>query len=103
MSRHMFGWSYPPGAAGDPNAPWNQDDGYCEICYRNVHECLCPECPVCGTCGDLRCYGPASSGAHGMEESNEQRASREKEEKVQAEALAAEEAYWAAHSTKEEE
>lgn len=20
----IFGWSYPPGAAGDPNAPWNQ-------------------------------------------------------------------------------
>lgn len=20
-----FGWSYPPGAANDPNAPWNQD------------------------------------------------------------------------------
>lgn len=20
-----FGWSYPAGAAGDPNAPWNQD------------------------------------------------------------------------------
>ena len=21
----IFGWSLPPGAAGDPNAPWNQD------------------------------------------------------------------------------
>jgi hypothetical protein len=21
-----FGWSYPPGAANDPNAPWNQDE-----------------------------------------------------------------------------
>ena len=21
----IFGWSYPPGAAGDPFAPWNQD------------------------------------------------------------------------------
>ncbi len=21
-----FGWSYPPGAAGDPNAPWNQEE-----------------------------------------------------------------------------
>jgi hypothetical protein len=26
MSRNPFGWSYPPGAANDPNAPWNQDD-----------------------------------------------------------------------------
>ena len=24
--RHPFGWSYPPGAENDPNAPYNQDD-----------------------------------------------------------------------------
>jgi hypothetical protein len=26
MSRHLFGWSYPPGAATDPNAPYNQQE-----------------------------------------------------------------------------
>ena len=26
MSRSMFGWSYPPGAANDPYAPWNQTE-----------------------------------------------------------------------------
>jgi hypothetical protein len=25
MSRSIFGWSYPPGAANDPYAPYNQD------------------------------------------------------------------------------
>ena len=29
-----FGWHYPPGAANDPNAPWNQPDP--------------PECNECG-------------------------------------------------------
>jgi hypothetical protein len=26
MSRSIFGWSYPPGAENDPNAPYNQPD-----------------------------------------------------------------------------
>lgn len=30
----IFGWSYPPGAEHDPNAPYNQED-------------LPEECPVC--------------------------------------------------------
>lgn len=25
FNERIYGWSYPPGAAGDPNAPWNQD------------------------------------------------------------------------------
>lgn len=25
-NQHTFGWSLPPGAAGDPNAPYNQQD-----------------------------------------------------------------------------
>jgi hypothetical protein len=56
MSRHPFGWSYPPGAENDPNAPWNQVDDYCEVCEKPVDRCRCPECPVCGVCGDPRCY-----------------------------------------------
>jgi hypothetical protein len=57
MSRRgMFGWSYPPGAASDPNAPWNQEDPPCDICKRDPFDCICPECPVCGACGDPLCY-----------------------------------------------
>lgn len=26
MTKHLFGWDYPPGAASDPNAPYNQTD-----------------------------------------------------------------------------
>lgn len=33
--RSKFGWHYPPGAANDPSAPWNQPEP--------------PECPECGS------------------------------------------------------
>ena len=62
-----FGWSYPPGAAGDPNAPWNQVEGPCEVCGKCVDECICPECPVCGEQGNGYCYRD-----HGIEKSDEQ-------------------------------
>lgn len=39
----LFGWSYPPGAASDPFAPYNQVDDYCERCEGLVDECTCPE------------------------------------------------------------
>jgi hypothetical protein len=35
MGRNIFGWDYPPGAEGDPNAPWNQrpdETQDCEDC-----------------------------------------------------------------------
>lgn len=56
MNRHPFGWSYPPGAEHDPNAPWNQVDDYCEVCEKPVDKCRCPECPVCKVHGDPKCY-----------------------------------------------
>jgi hypothetical protein len=57
MSRSKFGWSYPPGAANDPNAPYNQDDdGPCAVCCKCVTDCICPECPVCGETGNPKCY-----------------------------------------------
>lgn len=31
MSRNVFGWSYPPGAATDPNAPYNQVDNVTKL------------------------------------------------------------------------
>lgn len=56
--RHLFGWSLPPGAAGDPNAPWNQEYGPCQVCGQAEDDCVCPECPVCGAYGDSHCYRP---------------------------------------------
>ena len=61
VSRHMFGWSYPPGAANDPYAPWNQEDGPCAVCAKGVEDCICPECPACGETGNPSCY----TGGHG--------------------------------------
>lgn len=54
--KHLFGWSYPPGAASDPFAPWNQDESPCEVCGGGIDHCVCPECPVCGSVGDIDCY-----------------------------------------------
>jgi hypothetical protein len=53
----IFGWSYPPGAANDPNAPYNQtDDGPCDVCGKAIDDCICPECDVCGETGNTECY-----------------------------------------------
>ena|SRR5262245_53047365 len=60
----QFGWSYPPGAANDPNAPWNQVDGPCEVCMRPTDDCICPECPVCQGQGDPACYPELGSLTH---------------------------------------
>lgn len=73
MARNIFGWSYPPGAANDPNAPYNQDDdGPCAVCCNDVTDCVCPECPVCGSMGDPKCY----SEPHGLKLIREQAISR---------------------------
>ena len=54
----IFGWSYPPGAANDPNAPYNQIyDHPCQVCGQFESHCICPECPVCEAIGDPTCYG----------------------------------------------
>ena len=52
----IFGWSYPPGAATDPSAPYNQIDEPCGVCGQWESECVCPECPTCGAIGDPLCY-----------------------------------------------
>jgi hypothetical protein len=52
----IFGWSYPPGAASDPYAPYNQEEGPCDVCGNFVDDCICPECPECGSHGDEWCY-----------------------------------------------
>jgi hypothetical protein len=53
----IFGWSYPPGAANDPYAPYNQTGGICEVCGYGDTKCVCPECPKCGETGNPACYG----------------------------------------------
>lgn len=68
----IFGWSYPPGAAGDPTAPYNQEY-YCEVCGQHEDKCVCPECKECGTVGDPNCYKH-----HGMELNEEQILAKEK-------------------------
>jgi hypothetical protein len=73
MSRSIFGWSYPPGAANDPNAPYNQDDdGPCAVCCKCVTDCICPECPVCSETGNPKCYLEE----HGLKLTREQAISR---------------------------
>ena len=67
MSRSIFGWSYPPGAANDPNAPYNQDDPPCAVCGNFEAECICPECSTCGGIGDPNCYDH-----HGLVRNTEQ-------------------------------
>ena len=69
----MFGWSYPPGAANDPNAPWNQEDGPCAVCACDCADCICPECPTCGQMGDPDCYKK-----HGLKLTREQSITRQK-------------------------
>lgn len=76
--RNIFGWSYPPGAANDPNAPWNQTDQPCDICGKFPDDCICPECPSCGQIGELQCYDGFPAGApnnHGLVRTAEQIAS----------------------------
>lgn len=70
--RSIFDWSYPPGAASDPNAPWNQEDPPCEVCGSYIDSCVCPECTVCGSVGDPRC-----TTQHGQALTEAQKASME--------------------------
>lgn len=70
-----YGSNYPPGAAGDPNAPWNQVEGPCDVCGKNVDDCICPECPVCGEIGRVNCYEDFSETNHGLKMNQEQKVS----------------------------
>ena len=84
-----FGWSYPPGAALDPFAPYNQVDGPCAICGKSEDACICPECPVCHTNGADWCYRD-----HGLVRSPEQIASLAEAEAQWAKDAEAESAAW---------
>lgn len=65
----------------DPNGPWNQNEGPCDVCGLSVDDCICPVCPECGAQGDLNCYGQ-----HGLAISDEQRASKERADREAREA-----------------
>lgn len=80
MSRSIFGCYYPPGAANDPSAPYNQGDEPCEVCGNFPDDCICPECPKCGNCGDPTCYDTTSPHYHGLVRSSEQIESLAKKE-----------------------
>ena len=84
MGRSIFGWDYPPGAANDPRAPWNQEDGPCAVCGNDVDDCICPECPECGSHGDPDCYEK-----HGLTRSDAQIKSLAEREEQWAEDSAA--------------
>lgn len=104
--RSVFGWSYPPGAANDPSAPWNQEDGPCDVCGLSIDNgCVCKECPLCGSVGDPYCYDggtryvyspktgkatPRKRPGHGMARTPQQIAVRATAEKRWAEEVAAE-------------
>lgn len=73
-----FGYWYPPGAANDPNAPYNQDDPPCDICGQEIENCICPECSVCGQIGERQCYGELPGAeTHGLVRSGWQLALKE--------------------------
>lgn len=96
----IFGWSYPPGAAGDPSAPYNQEEGPCEVCGSAVDDCACADCPTCGCCGDPACYDKGGKHFHGLTASMAQlhgQAILEECYRAQAKADAAEGEYWRAH------
>ena len=82
----------------DPPA-WMTEDPPCEVCCKDVQDCICPECPVCGTAGDLICYAEPPVG-HGLTLSPEQMQSagearmREQKRREQDDACAAEMAAW---------
>ena len=88
-----FGWSYPPGAANDPYAPYNQTDEPCAICGKWPDDCICPECPVCGEQGNPRCYITDMEVNHGLIELEAQTKSRLKAEAQWAEDQAYREEY----------
>lgn len=85
----IFGWSYPPGAANDPNAPWNQEDPPCDVCGEFIENCVCPPCRVCGEYGDPRCYVE-----HGMRRTEMQKFMREVNERRWRDDAQAEADYW---------
>ncbi len=91
--RGIFGWSLPPGCG---TLPGEEPCPPCAMCGRDPEGddgCICVECPECGEVGAPDCYK-----AHGMVETDEQRAGRaalEETYRQQAEADKSEAEWWA--------
>ena len=52
----------------EPSDPAADADTCCQICGRDVEDCVCPECPACQVSGDPACilehgYGPIVTAA----------------------------------------
>ena len=98
MAHSKFGWSYPPGAANDPLAPYNQEGGPCEVCGQNPDgDCQCSECPIHKEAGNPACYPDCfwPRPWHILVPPNRKRASlHDAQGKTIAEELDAELAYW---------
>lgn len=82
----IFGWSYPPGCTG---TPYDDVFGECEVCGKDVDDCICPECPRCETVGDPRCYQN-----HGMIRTLAQITSRNEADKARADEVEAEKKFF---------
>lgn len=50
----MTGFNLPPGC-NVSDIPGNGDES-CQVCFRPIEICICPECSVCQTYGDPICY-----------------------------------------------
>lgn len=53
--RSIFGWDLPPGVT-NRMIEAQFEEGPCEVCFRHVDDCICPECPKCGDFGNPQCY-----------------------------------------------
>jgi hypothetical protein len=60
----IFGWSLPPGCS---TLPGEEQDGPCDVCGKELDDCICPECGECGDIGNPTCYVE-----HGLFKSQEQ-------------------------------
>lgn len=56
VGENKFGYTLPPGAAGDPNAPWKDREGKRKVLIYEVR------CPICGETDTVQ--GPS---VHGFE------------------------------------
>jgi hypothetical protein len=47
------GFNMPPGCF---RTPADEPEPPCEVCGKDVHECVCHECTECGSVGERKCY-----------------------------------------------
>ena len=103
MTRHMFGWSLPPGCG---RLPGEEPTPPCECCGKDPEgegksSCICTECPLCGMVGNPECYNTERFCGHApLTYSPEQlqgQAELREQYRLQAEADAAEADYWEQH------